>query len=69
MHIVSGVLEELCAGYNFLEYITPRTARVEKDWTRNRRRLRMTADLCPVYFNDCTALLGLIIMEPHIRSG
>jgi hypothetical protein len=48
---------------------TSRTARVEKDWTRNQRKLRITADLCPLYFNDCTALLGLITMEPHIRSG
>jgi hypothetical protein len=28
----------------------------------------MTADFCPIYFNDCTALLGLITMEPDIRS-
>jgi hypothetical protein len=42
----------------------PRTARLEKDWTRKRRRLRKTADLSPLYFNDCTALLGLITMDP-----
>jgi hypothetical protein len=45
-----------------------RTARVEKDWTRTRCQLRITADFCPLYFNDCTALLGLITMEPVIRS-
>jgi hypothetical protein len=46
-----------------------RTARVEKDWTRTQRQLRMTADFCPLYFNDCIALLGLITMEQVIRSG
>jgi hypothetical protein len=45
-----------------------RTATVEKDWTRTRCQLRMTAVFCPIYFNDCTALLGLITMEPVIRS-
>jgi hypothetical protein len=29
----------------------------------------MTAYFCPLYFNDCTALLGLITMKPVIRSG
>jgi hypothetical protein len=38
-------------------------------WTRTRRQLRMTADFCPHYFIDCTALLGFITMEPVIRSG
>jgi hypothetical protein len=46
-----------------------RTARVEKDWTRNRRQLRKTDDFGRFYFNDSTALLGLITMEPVIRSG
>jgi hypothetical protein len=40
-----------------------RTARVEKDWTRPCRQLRMTADFCPIYLNDCTAILGLITIE------
>jgi hypothetical protein len=46
----------------------PRTARVEQDWTQTWRQLGMTADFCPIYFNDCTALLGLITMEPVIQS-
>jgi hypothetical protein len=50
-------------------WIYSRMARVEKDWTWNRHQLRMTADFCPLYFNDCTALLGLITMEPVIQSG
>jgi hypothetical protein len=47
----------------------PRTARVEKDWTRTQRQWRMTTDFCSLHFNDCTALLGLITMEPVMWSG
>jgi hypothetical protein len=31
--------------------------------------LHMMAYFCQLYFNDCTALLGLITMKPVIRSG
>jgi hypothetical protein len=31
--------------------------------------IRMTANFCPLCFNDCSALLGLITMEPVIQSG
>jgi hypothetical protein len=50
------------------------TVTLSKDsWSREgldttRRQLRMTADFCSIYFNDGTALLGLITMEPVIQS-
>jgi uncharacterized protein (UPF0335 family) len=44
-------------------------ARVEKVWTWKRLQLGKTADFCPLDFNECTALLGLITMEPVIRCG
>jgi hypothetical protein len=40
-----------------------RTARVEKDWTRNWRQFRMTAYFCPLYFKNCPALIGLLTIE------
>jgi hypothetical protein len=46
------------------QYVTARKARVEKDWIRTRRQLRKRADFCPYNFNDCTALLRLITVEP-----
>jgi hypothetical protein len=52
--------------------IYARTAREEKDWTRRRWKLRKTADFSSLYFNDfndCTALLEAITMEPVIRSS
>jgi hypothetical protein len=52
-----------------MPYYRTRTVRVEKDWTRKRRQLRKTADFRSLYFNECTALLGLITIEPVIRSG